>query len=82
MIHESQTKYTEPSTEDERIDRRIKSIGRSLSPTYQLGRIPTHNKIEEFNRRSQEALDRINKKFGKPSIKIERYVDSYLRLHH
>ena len=68
-------------TEEQRIDRRIKSIGRNLSPTYQLGRIPTHNKVEEFNRRSRQALERINKKYGKPCIKIERYVDSQLRVH-
>ena len=39
MIHESQTKYTEPSTEDERIDRRIKAIGRKLGPNYVPGRV-------------------------------------------
>jgi hypothetical protein len=81
MINEKQTKYDESSTIDDEIDRHIKAVGRKLGPTYQPGRTVTHNRVEAFNERSRKALERINKKYGRPGIKKPLYVDSKLRVH-
>ena len=69
-------------TETERIDRRIKGMGRSLSPTYTPGTIHTYNRAQQFNEMSRQSLARINAKYGKPfRPPIQQTVSSHLELH-
>jgi len=61
--------YHTSLTEEQKIDRRIKGIGRALSPTYMPSQRFPHNTIEVFNARSKQALDRINARYGRKGYK-------------
>ena len=69
-------------TEEQRIDRRIKSIGRSLSPTVHIGRDAIRNRQKELDEMSRQSLSNINAKYSRPnSNPIKLVVDGQLRTH-
>jgi hypothetical protein len=62
-------------------DRRIKSIGRKLSPVYRPGREANKSRFENYNELSKKSLQMINEKHKTKTIKtIHRIVSDNLQV--